>query len=84
MLLLDAIVKRTEGQINQSADLLQTICAAAADPVTGEFEVPLAPERVSAMRQTIVNIGGEVRACENRAAALVVVVVPGVDVGSIG
>ena len=75
MRLLDAIVKKTEGQISQSADLLQTICAAAADPVTGEFEVPLAPERVSAMRQTIVNIGGEVRACDTRPAAAVVVVV---------
>jgi hypothetical protein len=61
MRLLDAMVTRTQGDMSQSAALLQAICAAAADPVTGEFEVPMAPARVAAMRQTILDIGGQVR-----------------------
>eukprot|EP00240_Pyramimonas_obovata_P005944 CAMPEP_0118933332 /NCGR_PEP_ID=MMETSP1169-20130426/11933_1 /TAXON_ID=36882 /ORGANISM="Pyramimonas obovata, Strain CCMP722" /LENGTH=340 /DNA_ID=CAMNT_0006876083 /DNA_START=37 /DNA_END=1059 /DNA_ORIENTATION=- len=53
MRLLDEMVKQTKTTMNTSGELLQKIVTAAADPATGEFMVPLAPENISAMRTAV-------------------------------
>lgn len=50
MQLVDAMVKRTEGQLNESAELLQEILKAAADE-RGEWQLPLSAEKQAAMRR---------------------------------
>ena len=49
MQLVDAMVKQTNEQLSESSSLLQDILTAAADEATGEWSLPLAPERVAAM-----------------------------------
>lgn len=50
MQLVDAMVKTTEGQLNESAELLQEILKAAADE-RGEWQLPLSAEKQAAMRR---------------------------------
>jgi hypothetical protein len=53
MQLLDAMVRRTNDQLTDSAAVLQRILRAAADEATGEWEVPLRPERAAALRAAL-------------------------------
>eukprot|EP00887_Chlorella_sp_A99_P005541 scaffold1.g5541.t1 len=48
--LVEAMVARTQQQMDSSAALLQEVLRAGADPTTGEWALPLAPERLAAMR----------------------------------
>ena len=50
MQLVDTVVQRTNEQLTESTSLLQDILKAAADPQTGEWELPLAPDKLEAMR----------------------------------
>jgi len=50
MQLVDSILKQTEEQLSDSATHLQDILKAAADE-NGEWQVPLAPEKLEAMKQ---------------------------------
>lgn len=50
MQLVDAMVRKTNEQLTDSAIVLQDILRAAADEVTGEWTVPLPPEKVAAMK----------------------------------
>ncbi|KAL4431208.1 hypothetical protein ABPG75_006464 [Micractinium tetrahymenae] len=50
MQLVDSMVKRTNEQLTESTSLLQDILRAAADPQTGEWQLPLAPSQVEAMK----------------------------------
>jgi hypothetical protein len=52
MLLVDAMVKQTEAQLNDSASLLQTILRAAAD-ANGEWYLPLEAGQVAAVRASL-------------------------------
>ncbi|GAB4822728.1 hypothetical protein N2152v2_009774 [Parachlorella kessleri] len=52
MQLVDAMVKKTEGQLSDSADLLQKILTAAADG-RGEWQVPLSPDKLQAMKKVM-------------------------------
>lgn len=49
MQLVDAMLKKTNEQLNESASFLQTILKAAADKNTGEWELPLSKESLTAM-----------------------------------
>lgn len=51
MQLVDSVVRKTNDQLSDSAALLQDILSAAADEATGEWALPLAPERVAAMER---------------------------------
>ncbi|KAI3433341.1 hypothetical protein D9Q98_003159 [Chlorella vulgaris] len=53
MQLVDAVVKRSNEQLSESTSLLQGILQAAADPQTGEWDLPLAPEKLEAMRKVM-------------------------------
>eukprot|EP00959_Pyramimonas_sp_CCMP1952_P288082 6024408-Pyramimonas_sp.AAC.1 len=53
MRLLDGMVRQTKTSMNTSGELLQKIVTAAADPVTGEFMVPLTSDNISAMRKAV-------------------------------
>ncbi|KAI7839062.1 hypothetical protein COHA_007204 [Chlorella ohadii] len=50
MQLVDGIVRRSSEQLSESTGLLQDILKAAADPQTGEWELPLQPDKLEAMR----------------------------------
>lgn len=50
MQLVDSMVKRTNEQLTESTGLLQEILRAAADPQTGEWQLPLTPDKLEAMR----------------------------------
>ncbi|KAL4418972.1 hypothetical protein ABPG77_000885 [Micractinium sp. CCAP 211/92] len=50
MQLVDSMVKRTNEQLTESTGLLQEILRAAADPQTGEWQLPLSPDKLEAMR----------------------------------
>jgi hypothetical protein len=50
MKLIEEMVEKTESGIQQSSKTLEKIVAVAADPVTGEFAVPLSSESVTRMR----------------------------------
>eukprot|EP00879_Flechtneria_rotunda_P003482 GHRR01003711.1.p1 GENE.GHRR01003711.1~~GHRR01003711.1.p1 ORF type:complete len:319 (+),score=117.10 GHRR01003711.1:119-1075(+) len=52
MLLVDAMVRQTEQKLNDSAAVLQEILKAGANE-KGEWYLPLDPEQVSSMRQTV-------------------------------
>lgn len=52
MLLVDAMVKQTEQQLNDSAAILQDILKAAADK-NGEWYLPLDPDQVAAVRAAL-------------------------------
>lgn len=50
---LDAVVSTTEDRLDERAREVENVVAAAAEPFSGEFLVPLSPERVEAMRSKI-------------------------------
>ncbi|PSC76574.1 hypothetical protein C2E20_0188 [Micractinium conductrix] len=50
MQLVDSMVQRTNEQLNESTSLLQQILRAAADPQTGEWELPLPADKLAAMQ----------------------------------
>ena len=52
MSIVDAIVKKTDAQLIDSAEVLQEILVAAADE-RGEWHLPLEPERVASMRAAL-------------------------------
>lgn len=52
MTMAAALVKQTEGQLNQSTSKLQTILTAAADD-KGEWHLPLTQQQSTAMRQAL-------------------------------
>ena len=53
MQLVDAMVKKTNDQLSDSAVILQEIVIAAADEETGEWQVPLSSEKVEAMQKAM-------------------------------
>ena len=53
MQLVDAMVRKTNEQLSDSAGVLQEILRAAADERTGEWTLPLTAEKVAAMRQAM-------------------------------
>lgn len=59
MYLVEAMVKKTEGQLSESAETLQQILVAAAEP-NGEWNVPLADDKVEAMRLALEERAGKV------------------------
>ena len=52
MRLVDAVVKRTNADVSDAANVLQDILAAAANE-RGEWELPLSEENTAAMRQAL-------------------------------
>lgn len=50
---LEAVVETAEDKMDDRAQLLEKIVKAAAEPESGEFLVPLTPERLVAMRNTL-------------------------------
>lgn len=50
---LDAVVSTTEEQLDERAKEVENIVKAAAEPDSGEFLVPLIPERIEAMKLAI-------------------------------
>lgn len=50
MQLVDAMVRKTNAQLTDSAGVLQEILKAAADETTGEWTLPLPADKVAAMR----------------------------------
>ncbi|KAL4524757.1 hypothetical protein Ndes2526B_g06947 [Nannochloris sp. 'desiccata'] len=50
MQLVDAMVRKTNAQLTDSAGVLQEILKAAADERTGEWKLPLPADKVAAMR----------------------------------
>lgn len=53
---LDVVVETTEEQLDERAAQVQKVVAAAAEPDSGEFLVPLLPERLQAMRAELQNV----------------------------
>lgn len=53
MKMVDNLVRATENQMNDSKEILQEILLASADPVSGEWRVPLSHGEVESMRQAI-------------------------------
>lgn len=53
---LDAVVETTEERLQERAKEVETIVKAAAEPDSGEFLVPLLPERIQAMRSALENL----------------------------
>ena len=52
MRIVDAVVKRTNADVSDSAKVLQDILAAAANE-RGEWELPLSQEKTAAMRKAL-------------------------------
>jgi hypothetical protein len=50
---LEAVVSTTEDRLDERAKQFEAVVKAAAEPSTGEFLVPLVPERVQAMRAAL-------------------------------
>jgi hypothetical protein len=50
---LEAVVSTTEDRLDERAKSLEQIVKAAAEPLTGEFLVPLSQERIGAMRDRL-------------------------------
>ena len=50
---LEAVVETTEEQLDERAKEVERVVKAAAEPDSGEFLVPLIPERIDAMRSAI-------------------------------
>lgn len=50
---LEAVVETTEEQLDERAKEVETVVKAAAEPDSGEFMVPLLPERVASMRTAL-------------------------------
>lgn len=53
---LDAVVSTTEDQLDERAKEIQNVLTAAAEPDSGEFLVPLTPERIQAMQDKIAEL----------------------------
>ena len=53
MQLVDAMVRKTNAQLTDSAAVLQEILRAGADERTGEWKLPLAADKVEAMRAAL-------------------------------
>lgn len=53
MQLVDAMVRKTSDQLDDSAAILQKILTAAADERTGEWQVPLPADKAEAMREAL-------------------------------
>ena len=53
---LEAVVSTTEDKLDERAKSVEKIVKAAAEPVSGEFLVPLSNDRLDAMRQTMEKI----------------------------
>ena len=60
MNLANAVVKQTEGQLDQSASTLQSILVSAADE-RGEWHLPLTQEQSQSMQQVITICKSKVR-----------------------
>ena len=52
MRIVDAVVKKTNADVSDSAKVLQDILAAAANE-RGEWELPLTPEKTAAMKKAL-------------------------------
>ncbi|CAM9261394.1 unnamed protein product [Phaeothamnion confervicola] len=50
---LEKLLEVAEKKIDDSASLLNIVVSSCAEPTTGEFLVPLSPERLAALRQSI-------------------------------
>jgi DNA-binding ferritin-like protein (Dps family) len=50
---LEAVVETTEEQLDERAKEVEMVVKAAAEPESGEFLVPLTPQRVDAMREAL-------------------------------
>ena len=50
---LEAVVSTTEDRLDERAGQVEAVVKAAAEPETGEFLVPLIPERIRAMRAAL-------------------------------
>jgi hypothetical protein len=48
---LGAVVSTTEDKLDETAKILEKVVKAAAEPESGEFFVPLLPERIQSMRE---------------------------------
>jgi hypothetical protein len=53
---IEAVVSTTEDKLDDRARAVETIVKAAAEPESGEFLVPLSPERLDAMRLALKKI----------------------------
>mmetsp|Transcript_48926 Transcript_48926/g.72717 ORF Transcript_48926/g.72717 Transcript_48926/m.72717 type:complete len:354 (-) Transcript_48926:17-1078(-) len=53
---LEAVVSTTEDRLDERAENVESVVKAAAEPDSGEFLVPLIPERVEAMRAAILKL----------------------------
>jgi hypothetical protein len=53
---LEAVVSTTEDKLDERAKEVESVIKAAAEPMTGEFLVPLLPERVSSMRDALLKL----------------------------
>jgi flagellar biosynthesis regulator FlaF len=53
MQIVDAMVQRTDEKLSGSSEMLEQILIAGADEDTGEWQVPLPAERVSAMKDVM-------------------------------
>lgn len=53
---LEVVVETTEEQLDERAVDVETVVKAAAEPDSGEFLVPLTPERLTAMRTALKNL----------------------------
>lgn len=53
---LDAVVSTAEDKLGECSKDVETVVKAAAEPDTGEFLVPLLPERVDSMREALNNL----------------------------
>lgn len=52
---LDAVVSTAQDTLDDCADAVESIVKAASEPDTGEFLVPLSPERIAAMKAALVD-----------------------------
>jgi hypothetical protein len=50
---IEAVISTTQDQMNERASQVEGVVAAAADPVTGEFYVPLAADRRAALQAAV-------------------------------
>lgn len=53
---LEAVVETTEEQLDERAKEVEAVVKAAAEPESGEFLVPLLPERAASMRKALVEL----------------------------
>jgi len=57
---IQAVVSTTEEKLNESAINVENVVKAAAEPDSGEFLVPLIPERIESMRKVLTELEPEV------------------------